>query len=496
MTPQELKTSILHLAFRGELVEQTPKECTAEKLYQQIKAEKRRLIKEGKLRKEKPLPVITGDEVPFNIPENWKWVHLKDICLCSFRGKYPVYAKEKNDYMVIGQAANQQNGLDFSKAKYSNKAFWESMDEKYFIKKNDVLLNTLGKGTLGRSCIVRNISKQVLTDGRLFVFRLLSSETSMFLYYYLQYIQRDIEKSAEGSTNQVFLSLPKINKRAIPLPPLNEQKRIVAKIEELFPYIEQFETVWNELEKMDLRFPIDLKKSILQMAVQGKLVEQRPEEGNAEKLYQQMQEEKHYLIKEGKIKKAKSLPEITEDEIPFNIPKTWKWVRIDDLLNAKPSYGISPNRKDYITPFKIITLTANTSGYFNPNAYKYVDIKKETAEKYYLKDNDILIQRANSRSLVGTTCIYKYGNDKYIFPDLIMRFHLLEGIDVKYIDYVLKSPYCRSYYQRKASGVSKSMPKINQSIVRHTLIPLAPLSEQKRIVKKIDEILRLEEKLK
>ena len=117
----------------------------------------------------------------------------------------------------------------------------------------------------------------------------------------------------------------------IPLPPLAEQKRIVAKIEELLPYLDRYEKAWNRLEDFNRRFPADMQKSILQMAIQGKLVEQRPEEGTGEELYRQIQAEKQALIKAGKIKKEKPLPEIAEDEVPFEIPEGWKWVRLGML---------------------------------------------------------------------------------------------------------------------------------------------------------------------
>ena len=120
----------------------------------------------------------------------------------------------------------------------------------------------------------------------------------------------------------------------LPLPPVAEQKRIVAKIEELLPYIDHYEKAWNRLEDFNRRFPADMQKSILQMAIQGKLVEQRPEEGTGEELYRQIQAEKQALIKAGKIKKEKPLPEIAEDEVPFEIPEGWKWVRLSQIISV------------------------------------------------------------------------------------------------------------------------------------------------------------------
>ena len=239
MTPQELKASILQLAIQGRLVEQRPEEGTGEELYRQIQSEKQRLIKSGKIKKDKSLPEINPDEIPFDIPESWKWVRLGDCCIDVFSGKSPVYVKSETPYRIIGQAANQQKGLDFSQVKYTTNDFWSGMSPRYFLRENDVLLNTLGNGTLGRSGIVGQLPFKLLTDGHLFVFRLKDKAQSQFFYYYLQLRREEIEKNANGSTNQTFLSLGKTLQWLIPLPPLAEQKRIVAKLEELLPLCER-----------------------------------------------------------------------------------------------------------------------------------------------------------------------------------------------------------------------------------------------------------------
>ena len=230
--------------------------------------------------------------------------------------------------------------------------------------------------------------------------------------------------------------------------------------------------------------------------IQGKLEGQRPEEGTGEELYRQIQAEKQRLIKAGKIKKEKPLPEITEDEMPFDIPESWKWVRLLDIIEEKPSNGYSPKGVDYPTNVRNLTLTATTSGRFNPAAFKYVDIQIDSDSKYWLRHNDLLIQRSNSRELVGTSCIYSGDDNAYIYPDLMMRLRTISCVSVLYVDYVLKSPLTRTYFMRTATGTSESMPKINQNIVSNTLIPLPPLAEQQRIVARLEELLPLCERLK
>lgn len=474
MTPQELKSSILQLAVQGRLVEQRPEEGTAEELYRQIQEEKQRLIKEGKIKKEKPLPEITEDEVPFDIPESWKWVRLADLCTIVTGKKDANFGSPDGQYFFFTCAKDPIRCASFS---FSGES---------------ILL--AGNGDISN---ISYYSGDFEAYQRTYVLQpFIENSYLYYLFYHLQYnwVQYNLDKIF--GTAIPYIRLGNVQKYLVAFPPLAEQKRIVAKIEELLPYIDRYEKAWSKLEDFNKRFPGDMQKSVLQMAIQGKLVPQLPEEGSADELYQQIQSEKQQLIKKGKIKKEKYFPEKTEDEFPFDIPEGWKWLKLEELLLVQPSNGLSPKGVDYQTQYRNLTLTATTSGFFKPDAFKYVDITEKAAEKYYLKDEDILIQRSNSRELVGTSCIYRYGDNLFIYPDLMMRIHLFEGINVDYIDYVLKSPHCRSYYQKSASGTSTSMPKINQSIVKRTMIPLPPLAEQKRIVQKLEEILPLCEKLK
>ena len=491
MTPQELKNSILQLAIQGKLVEQRPEEGTAVELFKQIQAEKQSLIKAGKLKKEKPLPPITDDEKPFEIPESWMWVYIGDIFLHN-TGKAQNASDSSNGTIrkFITTSNLYWNSFDFSKVK--EMPFTEQELERCSVRKGDLLV--CEGGDYGRSAIW-NFEEEVCIQNhvhRLRPYYNLSIDYFFHLFYLYKFAGR---LKAHGVAIQ-GLSSEAMHKIVCPLPPLSEQKRIVAKIEELLPLIERYGAAWSRLEDFNKRFPNDMQKSILQMAIQGKLVEQRPEEGTAEDLYKQIQSKKQSLIKAGKLKKEKPLLPITDDEIPFEIPDSWKWVRLGSILLIQPTNGISPKSVEYETPYKNLTLTATTSGYFKPFAFKYVELAKEIADKYWLEDDDLLIQRSNSRELVGTTCIYKCGNHKYIYPDLMMRLHLMKGISVKFIEAVLKSPLIRAYYQQSASGTSESMPKINQTIVRETFIPLPPLAEQKRIVAKIEELLPLCERLK
>ena len=463
----------MQLAIQGKLVEQRPEEGTAEELFARIQEEKQRLIAEKKIKKGKPLPEITEDEKPFDIPENWKWVRLGSIIsISSGDGLTSKEMDEDGIYPVYG--GNGINGHHNS----------------YNISKRTLVIGRVGF-YCGSTHITEN--KAWVTDNA-FITAFDEDRIDMkWLKFYIDYLN---PRKKASSTAQPVISGKLIYPMLVPLPPLAEQKRIVAKIEELLPCIDRYEQAWSKLEQFNSRFPEDMKKSLLQYAIQGKLVEQRPEEGNAEELFAQIQEEKQRLIAEKKIKKEKPLPEITEEKKPFDIPESWKWVYLLDIIEEKPSNGYSPKGVTYPTEIKNLTLTATTSGRFKDDAFKYVDISKEDASKYWLKNNDLLIQRSNSRELVGTSCIYTGADNAYIYPDLMMRMHVSSQVDIYYIDYVLKAPVTRNYYMASASGTSESMPKINQKIVSFTLVPLPPLAEQKRIVEKLEQLLPLCERLK
>ena len=263
MTPQELKNSILQLAIQGKLVEQCPEEGTAEELYKQIQAEKSKLVKEGKIKKEKPLPELTEDEQPFEIPDSWKWVRLNSvISLLSGSDLTPdKYNSEGKGIPYITGASNiERNQVVINR--------WTEFPNNIAYS-GDLLLSC--KGTVGKTAI--------LSEGKVHIARQIMAITPVIVD--TVYIQRFIERQVDSLKSKAKSMIPGIErdnvlKLAFPLPPLAEQKRIVAKIEELLPLIDRYEVAWSRLEDFNKRFPGDMQKSILQMAIQGKLVPQDP----------------------------------------------------------------------------------------------------------------------------------------------------------------------------------------------------------------------------
>lgn len=470
MTPQELKYSILGDAFTG-------------KLCKNITSEDFGSIKIAEL-----------SEPPFDVPESWVWSTL-GLCCEMYTGNSISEAVKSAKY------AGLETGYDYIATKdvtFNQEICYDNgvripYNEGFKVAHKDAVLMCIEGGSAGRKIGI--LDRDVCFGNKLCSFYVQGLDNKYLFYYLQSWLFKEL---FSGNMTGIIggVSIKKLKEILIPIAPIAEQKRIVARIEELQPLIDRYEHAWSKLEDFNKRFPVDMQKSILQMAIQGKLVPQLPEEGTGEELFQQIQAEKQTLIKAGTIKKEKPLPEIAEDEIPFDIPVNWKWVYLLDVVEEKPTNGFSPKGVDYQTPVKNLTLTATTSGYFKADAFKYVDIQLEPDSKYWLKKNDLLIQRSNSRELVGTSCIYTGEDNASIYPDLMMKLRTMDNVDVKYIDYVLKAPLTRSYYTKNASGTSESMPKINQGIVSATLIPLPPLAEQKRIVAKLEEILPLYERLK
>ena len=491
MTPQELKNSILQLAIQGKLVEQRPEEGTAAELFKQIQAEKQSLIKAGKLKKEKPLPPISDDEKPFDIPESWMWVRLDDLVVKEIkRGKSPVYVSQSNT-LVFAQKCNTKAGnIDLSLALFLDETKLSKYPESEFMQSMDIIINSTGNGTLGRVGIYQDSDNPklmpIVPDSHVTVVRSNKAICTGYVFYTLKYYQPYMEKLGSGSTNQTELSANIIKSLVFPLPPLSEQKRIVAKIEELLPLIDRYDVAWSRLEDFNKRFPNDMQKSILQMAIQGKLVEQRPEEGTAEDLYKQIQSEKQSLIKAGKLKKEKPLPPITDDEIPFEIPESWKWVRLPEI--GEINRGRSQHRP------------RNAPELYVNGKYPFIQTGDVAQTDYHISEWETMYNEqglAQSRLWPkGTLCLTIAANigDVAIldfdacFPDSVVGFNAYLPITSNL--FVMYGLMCYKNYLDQLSR-STAQKNINLEILSKVAFPLPPLAEQKRIVAKIEELLPL-----
>lgn len=482
MNAQDLKNSILQLAVQGKLVEQRAEEGTARELLEQIKLEKEQLIKDKKIKKSKPLPEITEDEIPFEIPESWEWVRLIDLCSLISDGthKTPAYAEYGVPFISVKDISS--GVMDFSNVKYITREEHEKLISRCKPEMNDVLLCRIG--TLGKAI-------KICTDKEFSIFvslgllKLIEADVADYIVQVINsgYGYRWIDDNkVGGGTHTNKINLDTLRGMPIPIPPLEEQHRIVAKIEEILPYIDQYDKAYTKLEIFNKKFPEDMKKSILQMAMQGKLVEQRPEEGTADGLYEQIVAEKAQLIKDGKIKKEKPLPEIAEDEIPYEIPSSWRWVRFSEVMDVRDGTHDSPK---YIETGIPLVTSKNISGgglYFSNVKY----ISREDADKINERSNvdtgDILFAMIGS---IGNPVIVNKDREFCVKNVALFKNYDKSKMCIEYVYWFL---YREQYIMKKvASGGVQSF--ISLKVFRNYLFPLPPFEEQKRIVAKIEELL-------
>lgn len=485
MNAQDLKNSILQLAVQGKLVEQRAEEGTARKLLEQIKLEKEQLIKDKKIKKSKPLPEITEEEIPFGIPESWEWVRVGEV------GSWSAGATPSRQHPVY-----YEGNIPWLKTGDLNDGYIVDIPEfvgEIALEKTSLRLNPIGSvlmamygATIGKLGI---LEIEATTNQACCACIPYSCVMNKYLFYYLMSQRRNYIKMGAGGA-QPNISKEKIVISLIPLPPLEEQHRIVAKIEEILPYIDQYDKAYTKLEAFNKKFPEDMKKSILQLAMQGKLVEQRPEEGTADELYKQIVAEKAKLIKEGKIKKEKPLPEITEDEIPFEIPASWKWVRFGEFGSYKKGpFGSAltkgifvPRGKDTIKVYEqknAIQKDASLGEYYITREYFENKMKG-----FELFAGDIIVSCAGT---IGETFVMPDDMEQGIINQALMRMKLMPSVYTEYFllyfDVILKQNARNS---SKGSAI-KNIPPFD--ILKSYLVPLPPLAEQKRIVAKIEELL-------
>lgn len=484
MTPEQLKASILQYAIQGKLVEQRPEEGTGEELYQQIQAEKQRLIKEKKIKKEKTLAEITEGEIPFDIPDSWKWVKLGD-CTGYAQTKEKVSPKDITGDMwsLDLEDVQKDTGAILVKTKASERKI---SGDKVKFHKGQVLYSKL-----------RPYLKKILVapDGGICTPELVPFDTYLIDENYIAYVLRSPHIDYVINSVTYGVKMPRVGTDTmtnllIPLPPLAEQKRIVAKIEELLPYVDRYATAYEKLDQFNAKFPNDMKKSILEYAIQGKLVEQRAEEGTGEELYRQIQAEKQQLIKEGKIKKEKPLPEIVEDEIPFDIPESWKWVRLSEIISVLGDGIHGTPVFDEMGDYYFVNGNNLAKGHIVFKA----DTKKVSFDEYEkhkkpLDENTILI------SINGTIGNYAfYAGEPIILGKSACYFSVLTGVDKEYVRHLINTKLFMDYAVKEATQTT--IKNVSLKAMRMLPVPLPPLAEQKRIVAKLEEILPLCERLK
>lgn len=493
---EQLRQAVLQAAIQGKLTEQLPEDGNARDLLAEIQSEKAILIAEKKIKKEKSLMPIAEDSVPFEIPRSWKWTYLQNIV--NIRSASRVH-----------QSDWRKSGVPFYRAreivKLSKNGFVDNelfVDEELYNKyasEDDVPvegdLMVSGVGTLGASYIVKDTDKFYYKDASVLCFENRFGVYPAYLRLLMEtpLMMSQIYASEAYGTTVATLTMDRAYAFVLPLPPLAEQHRIVARVEELMAKIDELEKVENELNALHKAFPGDMKAALLQAAMQGKLTEQLREDGNAEDLLKSIEAEKGKLIAEKKIKKQKALEPIADDEIPFEIPDNWKWNRLRNLVYNRGQK----------TPVK---------------EFSYIDIGSIDNIHQRLNDNETIIPAAEApsraRKIVGLgdilySTVRPYLHNACIIdknfraePIASTGFAVLtcyKGVNSKYLLYYMLSPAFDQYANATDNAKGVAYPAINDEKLYKAVVPLPPLAEQQRIVERLDKLLplcdSLEEKL-
>ena len=486
---QALREKILDLAMRGKLVPQDPNDEPASVLLEKIKAEKEQLIKEKKIKKSKPIAPITDDEKPFDIPDSWEWVRLGDVI-------YSINGDRGKNYP--GKKYWQKSGIPFLNAscltseKYINKEQFNYISEtRYkllrsgFVKKDDILYCI--RGSLGKIGLV-NISIGAIASS-LIILRRLHKETNVnYLYYILNSSLNTLFiKEHKNGSAQPNIPGKDLMMMVIPFPPLSEQSRIAAKIAQLFALLRKVESSTQQYAKLQTL----LKSKVLDLAMRGKLVKQDPHDEPASVLLEKIKAEKEKLVKEGKIKKSKPLPPITDNEKPFDIPDSWEWVRLGELVDVKGGKRVPKGSqlKDIQDYKPYIRVSDMKHGTINTSKLKYATKSiYEQIHNYFISSEDIYFSIAGTIGKVGEIPQFL---DGALLTENASKLVLFDDNKIKkdYLIIVLGSELIKLQHRKVLSRVTQ--PKLALSKLKNTIIPFPPLSEQNLITKKIRTITKL-----
>lgn len=477
----DLRQSVLQAAMQGKLTTQKAEDGDARGLLLAIREEKEKLVKEKKSKKEKPLAPITDEEIPFDIPDNWRWVRLSDICktIVDCPHSTPKYYQEDTGYAGIDTNCINANG-DITKLRYVDKQTYYQRIKRLEPLENDIVLTR--EGSIGRAAILPK-NKKICLGQRVMLLRLSSfADVRLFRHFLMSYATLVKLTEKQKGLGAKHINVSDVCKLVFPLPPLPEQQRIVSRIDALMKEIDELEQTEKELEAIKAAFPGDMKASLLQAAMQGKLTTQKAEDGDAKDLLLAICEEKEKLVKEKKGKKEKPLAPITDEEIPFDIPENWVWCRLGEISTyASPKSKINAKEADKDT--WMLDLEDIEKGGKLLAKLKVSD-KKAIGDKTIFHDGDILYSKLRPYLLK----ILVASDDGICTPELI-PFSMYGNIDTRYIVDLLKSPYVDNAINGATYGLK--MPRVGTKTMINLPIPLPPLPEQQRIVEKLDQLLPL-----
>ena len=493
MKAAELRKSILQAAVQGKLVPQNPNDEPASKLLKRIQQEKDRLVRDGKIKKYKSLPPISEDEIPYNLPDGWVWCRLGELAQLIRGITFPTSAKGYEGVegfvrcATTGSVQEQYNPMSDV---FVPNIYVKNSDQ--WLQERDIMMSSANSRELvGKSCFW-TATEHMTFGGFLTVIRAIPSMNAEYLCCGLQFLQKSgvFASYSTQTTNIANLNNTLINTTPFALPPLAEQQRIVSKINELMMLCDKLDVYEKELDTLETHFAEYLPKSILQAAVQGKLVPQNPNDEPATELLRRIQQEKARLVRDGKIKKEKPLPPISEDEIPYDLPYGWAWCRLGDICVINPRNQIDGNLDVSFTPMTLIS-----SEYFGGHEQeirKWEDVKSRFT---HYAESDIVIAKITPCFQNGKSCIMKNLRNGYVAGTT--ELHVLRSILAlpNYILIFAKSSAFLMLGQKNMTGTA-GQQRVPTEFIKNCIFPLPPLEEQQCIISKVNETMVICEELR
>ena len=515
MTGQQLKNSILQMAVQGKLVPQDPNDEPASVLLARIRKEKEELIKAGKIKKEKnpsyifrgadnlPYekvgknePVCIADEVPFDIPESWEWVRWATLSE-SIQYGYNAPAQENGRIKMVRISDIQDNSVLWETVPYCD--IRESEIDAYLLKPNDILFARTG-GTVGKSYLVQEVPEEAIYAGYLIRTRYSNQLCPQYLKYFME-SELYWSQLREGTiaTAQPNCNGKTLGNMLVPIPPLLEQFRIVEKLNKIMLCVNEYSIAYSKAKRLNDNFPEQLKKSILQEAIQGKLVPQNPADEPASVLLEHICAEKQKLIAEGKLKKDKHESVIfrrdnshyekldgieccIDDEIPFEIPGSWVWERWGSISQSI-QYGYNAPAKD-CGRIKMVRISDIQDNSVLWETVPYCDIKENEISTYLLQPNDILFARTGGT--VGKSYLVQEVPEEAIYAGYLIRTRYSQWLCPQYLKFFMESEL---YWSQLRNGtIATAQPNCNGKTLGKMLLPIPPLSEQYRIVERVNAL--------
>jgi len=531
-----LRRFILDLAVRGKLVEQNPADEPASELLKRIETERGRVLAEAEIKKQETLQAVTDDEIPFSIPIGWCVIRMGWLARKLGAGSTPLGGKSvyKSEGIPFLRSQNvHDDGLRLEDVALIPRAVHDKMSGTH-IQDQDILLNITG-ASIGRCALVTSGFGEGNVSQHVAIIRLFVPAIREFIHLSLiSPCYQNLIMNVQVGVSREGLSMQRLRLFPMLLPPLAEQHRIVAKVDELMALCDQMEAAqakrerrrdrlvaatlhgmnngddrsepeerptfeessrfyFNHLPRLTTRpeHIQQLRQTILNLAVRGRLVPQDPNDEPAAELLEKIAKEQKTLIENGRLRNRVGPHNSGLYESPHSTPNKWRWARLGELIMFGPQNGVSPKPTDDGNAPKALTLTATTSGFFDSTRYKHIELLETDCEDYWLSPGDVLFQRGNTREYVGIATVFDGPERTFVFPDLMIRVRFSESLALRFIHTALISPPLREYFSASATGASSSMPKISQGILLNAPIPLPPLAEQHRIVAKVDELMAL-----